>query len=192
MPYLAKTSLNDRYTASFTCEPKAPKVLYTRPAGSLFDLADLPVRARQNTRHKFVPDFRQTGDIWFVSERFRDLVEELEPGLHGFHPLPHVRKDGTPVEGRYFIFDDREPVDAIVEEASPGVNWEPLMVHEGVFLSMTNPGQITFRRSLVGHRHVWRGRTYLKSLYFFSDPLAEQVERLGLKKLYLTKTLDSL
>lgn len=37
-----------------------------------------------------------------VSDRFRGLIEELEPGVHQFEPIQFVAKDGTPLEDRWF------------------------------------------------------------------------------------------
>lgn len=37
-----------------------------------------------------------------VSDRFRDLIEEVEPEVHQFEPIRFVAKDGTLLEERWF------------------------------------------------------------------------------------------
>ena len=37
-----------------------------------------------------------------VSERFRALIEEMEPGVHQFEPIGFVASDGSPIEDRWF------------------------------------------------------------------------------------------
>jgi hypothetical protein len=37
-----------------------------------------------------------------VSDRFRDLIEEIEPEVHQFEPIRFVAKDGTLLEDRWF------------------------------------------------------------------------------------------
>ena len=37
-----------------------------------------------------------------VSDRFRDLIEEIEPGVHQFEPIRFVAKDGKVLEDRWF------------------------------------------------------------------------------------------
>ena len=39
---------------------------------------------------------------WSVSNRFRDLIEEIEPGVHQFEPIRFVAKDGALLEDRWF------------------------------------------------------------------------------------------
>jgi hypothetical protein len=48
-----------------------------------------------------IGDFNQT-NLWNVSERAKDFIEAVEPGIHQFVPVEFVGKDGAHLSSRYF------------------------------------------------------------------------------------------
>jgi hypothetical protein len=81
-----------------------------------------PVRARQEK-----PYTRGLSDMFIVegpvavSERFRLLVEEFEPGMHWFAPLIMERSNGEEFEGKYWLFHIQQDVDCMITNNDPGL-----------------------------------------------------------------------
>ena len=60
----------------------------------------VPKVIRWNTKRKLLDyetKFRRT-----VSDRFRALIEEIEPGVHQFEPIQFINKDGSELAVRWF------------------------------------------------------------------------------------------
>ena len=55
------------------------------------------------SKKKKLTDVTLAAGIAVVSQRFREIVEELEPGVHGFAEVEVLRKDGEPEPGTWFI-----------------------------------------------------------------------------------------
>lgn len=71
---------------------------------------------------KQLPDFFRMPGSNAASNRFRDLVETFEPGVHFFHPITLKEKNGSPIEAEYYIFSARQPVDFLFT-ARNGLEW---------------------------------------------------------------------
>ena len=57
---------------------------------------------------KALPDIGGFNSTWagIVSERFKHVVESLEPNVHEFYPIPNVvDQDGASVSESYYIFN---------------------------------------------------------------------------------------
>ena len=61
----------------------------------------LPRAAQVKTAHKRLPDIFSLAGLG-VSERLKNSIEALEPGVHQFKEVPVVMKDASPAIGRYF------------------------------------------------------------------------------------------
>ncbi|MEO5597449.1 MAG: DUF1629 domain-containing protein [Novosphingobium sp.] len=57
-----------------------------------------------------------------VSQRFKDLVEEFEPGVHFFKNVEIQMLDGKPFDGQYYIFSAQQGADFLLTEMS-GIKW---------------------------------------------------------------------
>lgn len=60
----------------------------------------VPKVIKWNTKRKLL-DY-ETAFISTVSDRFRDLIEEIEPGIHQFVPVKFIAKDGSDLATRWF------------------------------------------------------------------------------------------
>ena len=63
-------------------------------------------------------DLQRAHDIFLVSDRFRQVVEKLEPGVHLFAPVELVWEDGSHAAS-FFWFYPCSRVDGIDREAAP-------------------------------------------------------------------------
>jgi len=77
-----------------------------------------PVRACIKSRHKSLPDAINLAGFGF-SERLKDIVESVEPGVHQFHEVPVFMPSGEPAPMRYFAaIIGHIATDQVVVEAS--------------------------------------------------------------------------
>ena len=189
MPYVANTSLLPRYCPIFQCEPNPPRVFYRRPNGAMLDPAELPRSASQVSPHKTVPDVINMAGCWCVSQPFRDLVEEREPGVHAFYPLPLFRKDGSAVEQHYHLFDVRQQIDAVDLDRSE-VAWTEATAGRRL-MSVGDYSKLALDSQAIAGKHVWRGHQQLSNIVFCSDDIMAAIERAKLKKLRFDRTRPS-
>lgn len=94
-----------------------------RPDGSNALLWGVPVKAEfipksaiMKGRKRVLADFSKVRQMAFVSEKFRKVVESLEPGVHQFFPVKMNWGSGDPIEGQYYWFVVCNSVDGINAE----------------------------------------------------------------------------
>ena len=97
-------------------------VFFGMSLGKAVDPARVPTYAREKTRNKKLYDIFSMPGLNGVSQRFRDLVEEFEPGVHQFFPLQLSRRDGTPIEGNHYVFNCFVRADTVLVDRS-GLSW---------------------------------------------------------------------
>ncbi|WP_068319009.1 imm11 family protein [Polycladidibacter hongkongensis] len=85
--------------------------------GFWWDPENVPRTARR-TKKKRIPDVFQTAGRCVASQRFKDLLEEFEPGVHQFFPLTLIDHDGSKVQPDYYIFNCTVAVDSILLKES--------------------------------------------------------------------------
>ena len=144
--------------------------------------------------HKSLPDFFSLGGFLVVTERFREIVERLEPQTHQFLGVKLFKEKGLPIEGPRFFLNVFQKVDALVIEES-NVEWidhpETTSPHLPgrilpAFRSLhrgPGPLQLVLSRQAIGTRHLWRGDRYFSAALFCSDQLLEAIAEANLKLL---------
>lgn len=83
---------------------------------------NLPTSATR-TRGKQTPDIFAMPGLNAVNGRFRELVETFEPDTHLFHPLELKERDGSKVDGEWYIFSAQVAMDCVLTERS-GLAWD--------------------------------------------------------------------
>lgn len=132
-----------------------------------------------------VPDVQTQHGMIVVPERFREIVEQFEPGVHQFLPVTYVDRDHSHMADRfYFVAGNR--VDSVDREhtkmvLSKGHLWRPVKdlirlnrfneIPEG-FDVEASP-KIVFNNAQIGNRHVWSDKFLPLNGPKVSDPLAE-------------------
>jgi hypothetical protein len=93
-----------------------------------------------------------------VSERFRLLVEEFEPGMHWFAPLIMERKNGEVIEGPYWLFHVQQDVDCLLTDNDPAL-FEDLGMFSGgehrKLCRITWSRTISLCKRQIEGRHLW-------------------------------------
>jgi hypothetical protein len=104
----------------FVSEPKN-MALIGLSVGYPIDAGRFATVARQQKNKKIHDVFPLPG-VNAVSERFKEIVESYEPGVHQFFPVELFDKAGDRVPTNYYIFNCTVCVDAVLVEHSE-VRW---------------------------------------------------------------------
>jgi hypothetical protein len=141
-----------------------------------------PVRARQEEPYK-----RGLSDMFIVagpvavSDRFRQVVEEFEPGMHWFAPLIMERKNGEVFEGQYWLFHVQQDVDCLLTDNDPALFRDMSKYREGDDQSdwvcrLTEPGRaISLSKSQIEGRHLWTAGLLGRTDVFCSNEFKKAV-----------------
>lgn len=116
-----------------------------------------PRSATQTDNHKLVDVFPMPGAAC-VSDRFRQVVEAFEPGVHEFHPIQLRSRKGVPYEERYFLINVRQRFDCILVRGA-AVDWREKLAGglEGMPYLSHRSGRppLTASRAAIAGRHLW-------------------------------------
>lgn len=141
----------------------------------------VPTRMRWGDRQRHpIPDF-DNGLILNVSNRARDVIEGLEPGVHQFLPVEYFDVEGAPIEKRWFLIVGNR-IDSVDRDHSrmrlaKGIMWTSNDVD--------NP-RLVFNEQQAAGTHLWQDK-HLTSGPYLSDVLADQLQNGGLSGLRLTR-----
>lgn len=123
--------------------------------GGIWRDPDLMPKSGYQTKRGRVPDVFPMPASNAVSQRFKDLVEEFEPGVHQFFPLALRDKNGVPLPDPYYIFNCRARLDAVLV-AESGLSWRSEKIPEGrPVSSMSFDSQLVFSRPAIAGHHLW-------------------------------------
>lgn len=106
-----------------------------------------------------------------VNQTFKDILEELEPGVHQFFPMEIFIKDEK-VGDRYWL-NICNRLDSYDRTRTYPLNergfWKP---------TRENPGAQVFSVAAIGSHHAWHDK--FEPGTFISDTLAERLKAAGL------------
>lgn len=121
------------------------------------DPSRYPLKVCLTRPRKTLPDF--TVGPWasldVVSERFKRLVEDLDPITHDFIPLDVVQPDGTSVDTRHFIFRIGGLLPLSIDLAQSDVAESILRPGLSVYGPTSQAPRIVWHRGVVRQRHIW-------------------------------------
>ncbi|GAB2176323.1 imm11 family protein [Dongia sp. agr-C8] len=129
-----------------------------------------------------IPDFLTIASKHVASEGFRQVVEELEPGLHQFIPVTLYDRGEIPVGKPYFIVNALTIMDVLLKSARIAeLRAAGMAPSREELIARGDSSYEMAERSAVEGRHLWRP-TFPTDL-FFSDQLMLQIRRARLRKL---------
>jgi hypothetical protein len=161
----------------FTPTTIQPAFTMGRPVKTDF----VPTKMQWGDPHRHsIPDFN-SGWILNVSSRAKDLIENLEPGVHQFLPVDYFDIEGEFVESRWFLIVCNR-IDGVDRNRSrmrlvKGVLWSPIGVDDP---------KLVFNEEQVRGYHLWRDK-HLTHGPYISDILADRIQREKLTGFYGTK-----
>ncbi len=143
------------------------------------DLPPIPYGLTINNkkRHTTVPAIcsgRFAYDIFF-DEGMNALIEEMEPGVHFFHPLALYSQSEELFDTKHFLFRAGQLIDGIIPEQSEVV---PKHMNGTLrrYLETAVWPKITWAEDAIAGRHLWMD-TYFKGSLYCSDAFLEQIQK---------------
>jgi hypothetical protein len=121
-----------------------------------------------------------TNGLLAVDEPLRDIIEELEPGVHQFWPMQITMPKDVAFPKPYHALVIHNHLDAFrSEESAPG-SWA---LEGGI------PGLFTYRNikgmamslDAIGSKHLWREKSVQRPDILMSDALKARIDAAGLK-----------
>ncbi|QDG74924.1 imm11 family protein [Labrenzia sp. PHM005] len=146
--------------------------------------------ARQQKKKKIHDVFPLPG-VNAVSERFKEIVESYEPGVHQFFPVELFDKAGNRVPTNYYIFNCTVCVDAVLVEHSE-VRWSQRRVEPyDPFPRIDHwDKEVLSAQAIAGH-HVWCGGLLETDGIYVSDALFDDLKRAKIKY-FKEKSLEAI
>ena len=134
-------------------------------AGRAVKPENIPTRVEWQSKRYKPYDVFMSGGLILVSDAFKDIIENHEPGVHQFFPIEVVYRDGTFARQMYFFnicnrLDtmDRERATA---ELRKGTMWDP------------RTGAFVFSLDKVGSAHAWIDKHVHHGTFLSSAAVAE-------------------
>ncbi|MET4131408.1 hypothetical protein ABIE62_000520 [Porphyrobacter sp. MBR-155] len=155
-------------------------------SGRALKVAHLPKQLRRRSGRN-IPDFDKFNGLFVVSDKFKSIVERLEPGVHQFIPFQIVERGGVVRADMWFMVVcnrldtvDRERTTMMLHIGRlwawsrdvPEDHWP-----EG-FVSRGRDEKIVFNHAQVGNHHIWRDK-HEATMTLVSDAMAEALRTAG-------------
>lgn len=123
----------------------------------------LPTKIQYEGKRYGIPEVVHGCQLFCVNDRFRDVVEAVEPGVHQYFPVDMLWEDDGTLAQKMFIFNVCNRLDTVSREASTtelrhGMMWEP------------STGEMVYSLPRIGDHHIWIDRhTSATGMFFCSD-----------------------
>ena len=139
----------------------------------------VPTRILRAGSKKTLPDAEWAVGMFFVSDRFKEVVERFEPGRHQFFPTDFVSKDGS-LQAHMHFFNVCNRLESVDRELTTtpfeyGRAWRP-----------DKGGELVFNLEQIGDHHIWHDKNVHMGLYV-SDALHDALIDAGLTGLEFVK-----
>ncbi|MEO7691361.1 MAG: DUF1629 domain-containing protein [Sphingomonas sp.] len=142
------------------------------------------------SKSKLPPDYASgNNSAMTVSSRFRDLVEQFEPGVHQFLPIDmYNSKTATEPFDRFYWFVVCTLIDSL-DPKHTTITWdgEYDVIYNGMRRggwyfdhSVSPPQKAVFSLRAIGDRHLWRDPYYTRNYVNCSDAFGEAMIAAGL------------
>lgn len=122
-----------------------------------------------------VPDFQILhSPTMIVSQRFREVVESIEPGVHQFEPVEYVTKGGEHVADM-FVFVICNRIDSVDRDLTTMYRFDNYWKAGGPL----GGSRLAFNSAQVGNHHIWIDK-YLPDYRLASSTFVDAVRAAGL------------
>lgn len=154
------------------------KLLFGLSLGLPVSAHRVPRIAREITEKKKYPDIFTMPGVNAVGHRFKQLVEEFEPGVHQFFPLELFTKDGVAVGEQYFVFNCTVSFDSLLVNKSD-VKWLDLENEKRCpRIGVCWGREITLSSEAISGRHIWQSfRITTQNCILVSDDFYSEMKR---------------
>jgi hypothetical protein len=162
------------YYAKTRIDPESP-IKARWEGGTPIPSEVVPTRVRI-LKGKGPYDWANVGNPVLVSGRFRDCVEALDPGRHGFFPVSIADIHGVARPGSFYLFNVVGRIDSIIETKSNLKAVGRGQIDGWGYERRVGPWHCALDRSVIGDRACWTELRY-RLRWFFSDRLANLLKK---------------
>jgi hypothetical protein len=135
----------------------------TNDGGTSFDITEnkgravsveyFPKKILKNGPVRQIPDMCRVLGFMMVSQKYKDLVEKFEPGVHQFSPVEVYWDKDKPSVGTYYFFNICNRLDTTDKELTT-CEWVQGKI--AGFWTYGRPGEKwVFRKSSIGNAVIW-------------------------------------
>lgn len=184
-PYPSVESMDDRFGKHFTLKKQFQPPLPMKDGKVDFGAIKrvLPMKMKwKDSAGRQIPDFDQTPTL-NISERVKQLIEEIEPGVHQFEPVEYTYSRGGRTEMRYWLKMGNK-IDGLDHEhttmvLSEGIQWVPprdllrrgLPIPPGI--DPEQKPRLVFNLAKIGDKQMWNEPLLNSGNVFMTDRLAQ-------------------
>lgn len=118
------------------------------------------------------------GGEWIVSQRFKDLVESLEPGIHNFLATELIFSKGAPAKEPYYFLQHGRDLDSIALDRSDHTEIDRYDGSKTFLLNIKNHSLVMDKSKTKGC-HLWKEKKAKYQRFFLSDQLLQKIKELG-------------
>lgn len=136
------------------------------------DLTHLPTKVEIGGPKRILTDLLRSNSIFMVSDRFRSVIEGLEPGRHQFAPVELVWADGSHAAD-FFWFYPCARVDGMDREKTTHE------LHREREWKRVAGGEYVVSLNQVGAHHVWVEARLTSGSVFVSEIFRRAASRAG-------------
>jgi len=143
----------------------------------------LPLRIELYEDINLLPDFGcgPMSEDRLVSQAFRELAEELDPGAGDFASVELANEGQENVVGKFWHFRVAKPVDALIPEMSPVSEVRNTVTGELKGFAWKSYSELTLNRERLEDRHLWTLPNLRNAGVFVSDRMLEEMTRRGME-----------
>lgn len=128
-------------------------------------------------------DYESTWNIYSVSDRFRALIEEIEPGVHQFEPVRFIGKDGADRGTRWF-WQICNRIDGVDREKTNWIFrsglWSPPLTRP-----LKDSARLVYDLEKIGNVKFWRDK-HLSRATHISDDAKIKIENLKISGVHFS------
>ena len=151
---------------------------------------DLTADLYQDAPATELPDFIMISSQYVASDRFRQIVEEFEPGLHQFIPIMLRDAEFRPIESPYWFLNVLTVRDAVLRNAAlTELKKSGTIPDREEILAKYGSTHEFIDSSMTVGKQLWRNSAFTWDL-FLSDELYRQICSAGPHKLDVWRAIE--
>ena len=143
-----------------------------------------PVSGQFEGEIECIPPLLGANSFYLVPERWRDVIEEFEPGIHQFKHIPLTLKDGSLLEERFYAMNIRQALTDVADRersTAPVKEFVNRPNRPYVFANTADRPtvKVYFRKEKVSGYHLWCPREILIYHVAMSNELFARIAQMG-------------
>ncbi|WP_333815045.1 imm11 family protein [Tabrizicola sp.] len=123
---------------------------------------NIPTKFRWGGSAERMPDLMLSHSVMLASDKVKDIIEGLEPGVHQFFPLETWAKGNTPAR-RMYLMNICNRLDSVDRKKTTKPMRDQHSWRNG------KPGELVFSLAQIGGHKLWHDKHIFDNMYFIDD-----------------------